>query len=158
MYYGNKLDIKHFQGKLGLALVEVTVDDRGCHFVFLKTVSQIRTSQLYAAINEYNLNVPCNMAMRLQEDAYEPAIVTMSTKKMEGSIYAKIIGDKKTRCDGGRSNFWFWDPELENRTNSSSDGVIGGTETGSDGDNSIKHAHGKQRASHSDVGSLKKVR
>ena len=112
MYYGRKFDVKFFQGKFELATIEGTVDDRGCHYVFVKTESQIRTSQLHAAINEYNLCVPGNMVMRLQEEIYQPVIVTMSSKRMEGSIYSKIIQDKQKKCNGERSNFWSWDPEL----------------------------------------------
>ena len=115
MYYGRQFDVKFFQGKFELASVEGSIDDRGCHFVFVKTAAQIRTSQLHAAINEYNLCVPSIMAMRLQEEIYQPVIVTMSSRRMEGSIYSKIIKDKQTRCVGGTSNYWFWDPELEER-------------------------------------------
>jgi hypothetical protein len=118
MYYGRKFDVKFFQEKFELASVEGSTDDRGCHFVFLKTATQIRTSQLHAAINEYNLIVPSGMAMRLQEEIYQPVIVTMSSRRMEGSIYSKIIKDKQTRCEGGTSNYWFWDPELEERLSS----------------------------------------
>ncbi len=107
MYYGRKLDVNHFHGKLDLSYIEGTTDDRGCHFIFMKTASQLRTSQLTAAINEYNLHVPNASAMRLQEEAYQPAIVTLTTKRMEGSIYSKILQDKKLKCDGARSNFWF---------------------------------------------------
>ena len=126
MYYGKKFDVKFFQGKFELASVEGSTDDRGCHFVFVKTANQIRTSQLHAAINEYNLCVPSSMAMRLQEEIYQPVIVTMSSRRMEGSIYSKIIKDKQTRCEGGTSNYWFWDPELEGRLFASDE--VGGHE------------------------------
>ncbi len=115
MYYGRKFDVKFFQGKFELVSVEGSTDDRGCHFVFMKTSVQIRTSQLQAAINEYNLLVPSNMAMRLQAEVYQPVIVTMTSRRMEGSIYSKIVKDKQTRYDGGTSNYWFWDPELDER-------------------------------------------
>ena len=108
MYYGKKFDIKHFMGKFGVSSVEGTTDDRGCHFIFLNTSTRIRTSQLYAAINEYNLSVPSSRTMRLQEEPYQPAIVTMSSKKMEGSIYLKIVQDRNTKGKGCESNFWFY--------------------------------------------------
>jgi hypothetical protein len=111
MYYGRKFDVKFFQGKFELASVEGSSDDRGCHFVFLKTANQIRTSQLQAAINEYNLLVPSSMAMRLQAEVYQPVIVTMSSRRMEGSIYSKIVEDKQTRFEDQISNYWFWDRE-----------------------------------------------
>ena len=113
MYYGRKFDVKFFQGKFELASVEGSTDDKGCHFVFLKTATQIRTSQLQAAINEYNILVSSSMAMRLQAEVYQPVIVTMSSKRMEGSIYSKIVKDKQTRYECGTSNYWFWDPELD---------------------------------------------
>jgi hypothetical protein len=115
MYYGRKFDVKHFHGKFELTAVEGSIDDRGCHFVFVKTANQIRTSQLHAAINEYNLIVPSGMGMRLQEEIYQPAIVTMTSRRMDGSIYLKIINDKQAKCEGRTSNYWFWDPELDER-------------------------------------------
>jgi hypothetical protein len=111
VYYGNRLDILFFQGKFRLSSVEGTSDDRGCHFVFVKTVMQIRTSQFEAAIRDYNLTVSGNMVMRFQEE--QPAIVTMRSRRLEGSIYSKIAHDKKVKCDGGSSNYWCWDPVLE---------------------------------------------
>ena len=114
MYYGKQLDIKYFMGKFGVFSVEGTTDDRGCHFIFLKTCTRIRTSQLFAAINEYNLKVPSSRTMRLQEEPYQPAIVTMSSKKMEGSIYSKILQDRNTKGQGCKSNFWFWEQGLSN--------------------------------------------
>jgi hypothetical protein len=109
MYYGNKLDVKYFIGKFGVYSAEGTTDDRGCHFIFLRTGTRIRTSQLSAAIDEYNLSVPSSRAMRLQGEPYQPAIVTMSSKKMEGSIYSKIMEDKQKSCKGCKSNFWSWE-------------------------------------------------
>ena len=111
MYFGREFDVNFFQGKFELASVEGSSDDRGCHFVFLKTANQIRTSQLQAAINEYNSLVPSSMAMRLQAEVYQPVIVTMISRRMEGSIYSKIVEDKQTRFEGRISNYWFWDPE-----------------------------------------------
>jgi hypothetical protein len=35
----------------------------------------------------------------------------MSSKKMEGSIYSKIIEDKEKSCRGCKSNFWSWEQE-----------------------------------------------
>jgi hypothetical protein len=171
MYYGKNFDIKYFQGKFELAAVEGTVDDRGCNYVFMKTASQIRTSQLHSAINEYNLCVPANMVMRLQEEIYQPAIVTMSSRRMEGSIYSKIIQDKQTKCNGGRSNYWFWDPELEEleSVEESELGDVdapsneGGSGTSSSGVTSRipgSSSHGKNRATeevHSFTGLKKQV-
>lgn len=109
MYYGHKFDIPYFNGKLGLSAVEGTTDDRGCHFVFINTISRFRTSQIIAVIDDYNDQVPSARKMRLQEEIYQPVIVTMSTKKMEGTIYSKIKEDKEKQSQGGKSNFWFWD-------------------------------------------------
>ena len=115
MYCGKKFDVKFFHGKLELAAVEGSIDDRGCHFIFVKTATQIRTSQLHAAINEYNSIVPSGMGMRLQEGINKPAIVTMSSKRMNGSIYLKIANDKQAKCEGRTSNYWYWDPKLDER-------------------------------------------
>jgi hypothetical protein len=114
MYYGKKFDTMFFHGKFGVSSVEGTIDDRGCHYVFVNTAIRIRTSQLSGAINEYNLCVPSTRVMRLQEDPYQPSIITMSSKKMEGSIYSKIDQDKQTKCQGGKSNYWFWNPDMDN--------------------------------------------
>ena len=113
MYYGGKFNVRFFQGKFRLAFVEGSIDERGCHFVFVKTANQIRTSQFHAAINEYNLCVPSSMAMRLQEEVHQPVIVTMNSRQLSGSIYSMIIKDKQIRCDGGTSNYWCWSPDLE---------------------------------------------
>ncbi len=104
MYYGKMLNIKHFQGQLEMSFAEGTTDDRGCHFIFMKTKNRLRTSQVLAAINEFNELNPSENAMRLQTDFGQSAIVTMTSRKVQGSIYSKI---KKDRERG--SNHWSWD-------------------------------------------------
>jgi hypothetical protein len=109
MYYGKQLDINHFTGKFDISAIQGTIDQRGCHHVFLRTGVRIRASQLASAINDFNQCVPDTRAMRLQEEPFQPAIVTMTSKKMEGSIYFKIMEDMKKKEDGGRSEYWSWE-------------------------------------------------
>jgi hypothetical protein len=127
MYYGHKFDVPYFNRKLGLSAVEGTTDDRGCHFVFINTISRFRTSQIIAVIDDYNDQVPSARKMRLQEEIYQPVIVTMSTKKMEGTIYSKIKEDKEKQSQGGKSNFWFWDHK-SNESNGTLQNDTEGTE------------------------------
>ena len=114
MYYGKEFSVKYFQGKFRLSSVEGTTDDRGCNFIYMNTVARIRVSQLSASINEYNMCVPSTGAMRLQGETFQPEIVTMSSKKIEGAIYFKIQQDKETKNQRGKSNYWSWDPESDN--------------------------------------------
>ena len=98
-----------FQGKFRMSFVEGTVDDRGCHFVFLRLADSIRTNQLAAAVEEYNTIYSGANAMRLQAEPYQPAIVTMNSKRMEGTIYQKIQHDKQT----GSDKYWIWSAPVD---------------------------------------------
>ena len=109
MYSGEKLDIDHFKGKFDISSIQGTVDQRGCHHVFLKTCSRYRVSQFASAIDKFNQRVPDTSAMRLQKEPFQPAIVTMTEKKMEGRIYFKIMEDIQKKEDGERSEYWNWE-------------------------------------------------
>jgi hypothetical protein len=108
MYSGEKLDIDHFKGKFDISSIQGTVDERGYHHVFLHTVDRYRVSQFASAIDKFNQSVPDTRAMRLQKEPFQPAIVTMTVKKMEGRIYFKIMEDIQKKRDGERSEYWDW--------------------------------------------------
>ena len=93
-----------FKGKFRMSSVEGTVDDRGCHFVYLNLASRIRTNQLAAAVEEYNTIYSGANAMRLQAEPYQPAIVTMNSRRMEGTIWQKLKHDEQT----GSDKYWIW--------------------------------------------------
>lgn len=105
MYYGKQLSIKYFQGQLGMIFAEGTTDDRGCHFVHMKTKSRIRVSQLVSAIEEFNrLNLAEN-AMNLQSLFGHPAVITTKMKRISNAIQDRIITDG-LKADSTRA--WTW--------------------------------------------------
>ena len=112
--------------------MEGTTDDTGCHFIYMNTVARIRVSQLFTAINEYNMCVPST----------RPVIVTMSSKKkIEGAIYLKIQQDKETKNQRGISDYWSWDPESDNYDTMRHNGGGLGSE-----DELLNTSKGKKRA------------
>jgi hypothetical protein len=69
--------------------------------------------------------------MRLHEEPFQPAIVTMTSKRLEGTIYDKIMQDNKTKRRTGKSNYWSWEPGDENT-------YAVGTSVAADAANSVK--------------------
>ena len=88
---------------------EGTVDDRGCHYVFITTKDRHRTSNITSSIDEFNQNNPSENAMRLQCDIDQPMIVTMSSKKVKGPIFYRITEDRRKK----HKYYWHWEPECD---------------------------------------------